>query len=132
MITKSDIKSDHSVKCGICRMNIIDRAQIYQAGVNLGVVCVGCYKQFSANDLEMMGNMFIAYGGYFGMMKDSKFSLLKILENLLKSTHGKNKKVNAEQITIKLMHKALLHGTAFALHSKFVAFGKCVVLAPLC
>ena len=110
MIGKSDRRSDRSVKCGICHGEIVDRAQIYQAGINLGVVCRECYKHFSANDLEMMANMFIAYGGYYGMLKDSNFSLVKTLENVLKSSLKKKQIVNTEQINIRLMHKALLHG----------------------
>ena len=110
MISKSDRKSSHTVKCGICHGEIVDRAQIYQAGINLGVVCSECYKHFSAEDLEMMANMFIAYGGYFGMLKDSDFSLVKTLEIVLKNGLKEKKIVNTEQINIRLMHKALLHG----------------------
>ncbi len=110
MISKSDRKSRHAVKCGICHGEIVDRAQIYQAGINLGVVCIECYKRFSAEDLEMMANMFIAYGGYFGMLKDLDFSLVKILENVMKTGLKERKIVNTEQINIRLMHKALLHG----------------------
>lgn len=110
MIGKSDKRLVHSIRCGICHAEIINRAQIYQAGINLGVVCEGCYRQFSAEDLEMMANMFIAYGGYFGMLEDSNFSMLKSLENILKNGLKKNRIVNSEQINIILMHKALLHG----------------------
>ncbi len=111
MIGKSDRRrSDHSVKCGICRAEIEDRAQIFQSGINLGVVCEDCYKRFSAEDLEMMGNMFIAYGGYFGMRKDSKFSVIKILEKVLQDTLEEGNKVDSEKINIRLMHMALLHG----------------------
>jgi hypothetical protein len=110
MIGKSDSKSSYSVKCGICHVEIVDRAQIYQAGINLGVVCSECYKHFSAEDMEMMANMFIAYGGYFGMLKDSDFSLVKTLENVLKNSLKEKKAVNTEHINIRLMHKALLHG----------------------
>ncbi len=110
MIGKSDRKADHSIKCGICRAEIVDRAQIYQAGINLGVVCSNCYRQFSANDLEMMANMFIAYGGYYGMLKYTNFSLVKTLENVLKNALKEKKVVNSEQINIRLMHEALLYG----------------------
>ncbi len=110
MISKSDRKSSHVVKCGICHGEIVDRAQIYQAGINLGVVCSECYKHFSAEDLEMMANMFIAYGGYFGKLKNSDFSLVKTLEIILKNGLREKKIVNTEQINIRLMHKALLHG----------------------
>ena len=111
MIGKSERRrSDHSVKCGICRAEIEDRAQIFQSGINLGVVCVSCYKRFSADDLEMMGNMFVAYGGYFGMRKDSEFSVIKILEDVLQGTVGEGEKIDSEKINIRLMHMALLHG----------------------
>ncbi len=96
MIGKSDRRSDRSVKCGICRAEIEDSAQIYQAGIKHGVVCSDYYNQFSANDLEMMANMFIAYGGYFGILKDSDFSLLKTMENVLKNALKEIKIVNIE------------------------------------
>ena len=109
MIGKSEKRLGHPVKCGICHMEIVDRAQIYQAGLNLGVVCSKCYKKFSVNDLEMMANMFIAYGGYFGMLREAKFSFLRILEKILEEFH-EGDAINSEQLNIKLMHKALLHG----------------------
>jgi len=109
MIGKSKTESDHSVKCGICHASIFDRAQIYQAGINLGVVCCDCYKHFSEEDLEMMANMFIAYGGYFGMLKGSNFSL-KTLEYVLKNALKEKKTFTTEQINIRIIHKALLHG----------------------
>lgn len=110
MIGKLKKRSDNSVKCGICHGEIVDRAQIYQTGLNLGVVCSKCYKRFSANDLEMIANMFIAYGGYFGMLQDSKFSLVKTLEVIMKNSLRENIIANTEQVNIRLMHKALLHG----------------------
>ncbi|MHA2036235.1 MAG: hypothetical protein ACW98X_07365 [Promethearchaeota archaeon] len=110
MIAKSASKSIYVVKCGICRVEIVDRAQIYQAGINLGVICSACYQSFSTEDIEMMANMFIAYGGYFGMLKDSSFSFLKTLENLLKKGLKKKEVITSEQINVRLMHKALLHG----------------------
>ncbi|MFW9822409.1 MAG: hypothetical protein ACFFE4_05715 [Candidatus Thorarchaeota archaeon] len=110
MSSKIEGKVIHSVKCGICRNEIFDRAELHQAGLNLGVVCCNCYKQFSTKDLEMMANMFIAYGGHFGMVKDTKFSLVKTLENILKKSLREKDVFDSEQINIKLIHKALLHG----------------------
>ncbi|MHA2180351.1 MAG: hypothetical protein ACXAAH_02875 [Promethearchaeota archaeon] len=110
MIVNSDSKSSHSVKCGICRREVIDKVEIYQAGINFGVVCGDCYRKFSAEDLEMMTNMFIAYGGYFGMLKGSRFSLVKTLEIVLKNALRMKKILNTEQVNIRLMHQAILHG----------------------
>jgi hypothetical protein len=110
MIAKSASKLVHSVKCGICRVEIVDRAQIYQAGINLGVICSACYRAFSTEDIEMMANMFIAYGGYYGMIRDRTFSVLKALEELIKNSNGKGKLLDTDFLNIKLMHKSLLHG----------------------
>ena len=81
MISSSN-KIRRVVRCGICRVEIRDRAQIYQAGVNFGIVCIRCYKQFSTEDIELMANMFIAYGGYFGMLNGSRISTRNILKRL--------------------------------------------------
>ncbi|KKK45697.1 hypothetical protein LCGC14_0887500 [marine sediment metagenome] len=109
MISSSN-KNKSAVRCGICRVEIRDRAQIYQAGVNFGIVCIRCYKQFSSEDIELMANMFIAYGGYFGMLKDSRISTRNILEKLTTELGKQGDDVNFEQINIQLLHKVLLHG----------------------
>ncbi|MFW9866129.1 MAG: hypothetical protein ACFFEN_08540 [Candidatus Thorarchaeota archaeon] len=110
METKIDRKNFDSVKCGICRSEILDRAHIYQAGIHLGVICVHCYKRFSSNDIELMANLFIAYGGYFGMLRSSLFTPIKILKKLVREAQAQNQHVSLEQINIRLLHKALLHG----------------------
>ena len=109
MISSSN-KIRRVVRCGICRVEIRDRAQIFQAGVNFGIVCITCYKQFSTEDIELMANMFIAYGGYFGILKDSKISTCNILEKLTTELGKQGDDVNFEQINIQLLHKVLLHG----------------------
>ena len=109
MISSSN-KIKRVVRCGICRVEIRDRAQIYQAGVNFGIVCISCYKQFSTEDIELMSNMFIAYGGYFGMLKDSIFSTLDILEKLTTDAGKQGDVVNIEIVNVQLLHKVLLHG----------------------
>ena len=111
----NSIKSDQSiahqvhngVRCGICRHNIEKGATIYQEGVNFGVVCEDCYKHNSPEDIELMANLFLAYGGYFGMIKDSKYSLYKVLTSL---TSGNNENDSILELNIKMLHQALLHG----------------------
>ena len=111
MVSSSN-KNKSAVRCGICRVEIRDRAQIYQAGVNFGIVCIRCYKQFSSEDIELMANMFIAYGGYFAKLKDSKISTRNILEKLTKELGKQGDNFNYEQVNIQVFHKALLHGIA--------------------
>jgi hypothetical protein len=110
MEIKIDRKNFDSVKCGICRSEILDRAQIYQAGIHLGVICVHCYKRFSSDDIELMANLFVAYGGYFGMLRSSLFTPIKILRKLITEAQAQNHQVSLEQINVRLLHKALLHG----------------------
>lgn len=95
------------VRCGICRHNIEKVATIYQEGLSFGVICEECYKNNSPEDLELMANLFMAYGGYFGMRKDSDYSLYKVLKTL---TSGDNGNGSIIEININMLHQALLHG----------------------
>jgi hypothetical protein len=95
------------VLCGICHSEIISSASIYQEGFNFGVVCKECYENNPREDLELMANMFLAYGGYFGKIKNSDFSLYKLLEQIVSKVENKE---NVEELHIKYMHHALLNG----------------------
>jgi hypothetical protein len=98
------------VKCGICRNEIKRGASIYQEGLTFGIVCEHCYKHNSKEDLELMANLFLAYGGYFGKVKPYKFSVYKIIKKLmLKIEPGKNLDTLIA-LNIKMMHQALLYG----------------------
>ena len=109
------INSEHSlshnlhngVKCGICRNNIEKGAKIHQKGLNFEVVCEVCYRNNSPEDLELMANLFMAYGGYFGMLKDSGYSLYKVLKTLASGNNGNG---SILELNINLLHQALLHG----------------------
>lgn len=94
----------HVIKCGICRNHIGREVKIYKEGLNFGVVCEKCYKDNSPQDLEFMANLFHAYGGYLGMVKESEFSLYDLLRPLASASKFKDK------MNIKALHQALLHG----------------------
>ena len=110
MIKNFEERSDHDIRCGICRTKIINREQIYQVGISLVTICGGCHEKFPPEDIEMMANMFIGYGGYFGMLEEADFSFLSILEEILEGYPEGGDRINSEQLNIVLMHKALLHG----------------------
>ena len=99
--------TQEAVRCGICRNNLKRGASIYQEGLTFGVVCEQCYKKNSQEDLELMANMFLAYGGYFGMLENSDFSLYNILKQIASKVENKE---NVEELHIKYMHQALLNG----------------------
>lgn len=95
------------IKCGICRNEFKKGARIYQKGLSFGVVCEECYKNNSSEDLELMANLFMAYGGYFGIRKESDYSLYKVLKTL---TSGDNGNGSIIELNINFLHQALLHG----------------------
>jgi len=99
---------DHNgVRCGICQNQLGRKAEIYREGLGYGVVCEDCYKNNSPEDLELMANLFMAFGGYFGMVKDPSFSLYKTLKPL---TSGSSANRAIKELNIKGLHQALLHG----------------------
>ncbi len=109
MITKAQ-NYDHQIKCFICRKEIRQRATFYQTGVNYGIVCVECYKKFAREDLDLIANLFIAFGGYFGQYKRSEFSVLKILKAIQKDLLSIYEENGIEKVNIRMLHKALVHG----------------------
>jgi len=113
MVINSEIRHNYthiSIKCGICRLEIKKGAQIFQEGLHFGIVCSQCHDSISKEDLELMANMFLAYGGYFGKLNDPRISIGVILEELVKENKIDKKFVSIEELNIKLLHSALLHG----------------------
>lgn len=106
-IVRTSHFTQEKVKCGICRNEITRGASIYQEAFSFGVVCEKCYKANSPEDLELMANMFLAFGGYFGKLQPKDFSLYNILEIIASKVQNKE---NVEELHIKYMHHALLHG----------------------
>ena len=98
------------VKCGICRNEIKRGASIYQEGLTFGVVCENCYKNNSREDLELMANLFLAYGGYFGKLKEKRFSVYKIIKKLISKIQPGKESDTLIEMNIKMMHQALLYG----------------------
>ncbi|MHA1294845.1 MAG: hypothetical protein ACTSQJ_19575 [Promethearchaeota archaeon] len=97
------------LKCAICRGEIKHNTYVYQSSFNLQLICDSCHESFSENDIDLITNMFIAYGGYFGQYKHEEFSISKILKDLIEEIKaGTNR--NLKEMNIKMLHKALLHG----------------------
>jgi hypothetical protein len=99
-------------RCAICRNEIEDYTNVYPAGLNFGLVCDDCYKSFPEEDIELMLNMFIAYGGYFGKKQGSIFSLKILLKDLVDEITIEKENINVKELNIKMLHKALLYGIA--------------------
>ncbi len=98
------------VQCRICHNDTKKQSKIVKLGNNYGIICSECSKMFSLEDIDLMYNMFTAFGGYFGMLKDTVSSTYKIITNLVKEYNIQEKDLKATEVDVKVLHKALLYG----------------------
>lgn len=108
MINTPTPKVSSKLKCSICRSDIKNRNKLYQSSSNLGIICSLCKRRFSDEEIEMIIEMFFAYGGYFGARERSKFSIKDtIYEFAIDLNIGK---ADFNSQNIKMWHKVLSHG----------------------
>jgi len=108
MINAPKPKVSSKLKCSICRADIKDRHKVYQSSLKLGIICNMCRQRFSDEDIEMIVNMFFAFGEYFGARDKSKFSINDIiLEFAINLDKGK---VPFYLQNVKMWHKVLTYG----------------------
>ncbi len=108
MINTPKPKVSSKLKCSICHIDIKDRQKIYQSSLKLGIICSQCRQRFSNEDIEMMINLFFAFGGHFSARDRSKLSIKDIiLEFALDLNEGK---ANFQSQNVKMWHKILTHG----------------------
>ena len=103
-------KSFSFVKCRICHRNANPEITIKKMGSTFGVICKNCARSFTNKEIELMHNIFTAFGGYFSKLSDSKevtYSKLKEIAKDYKS-HGKN--IESIENEIKTLHSAFLYG----------------------
>jgi len=98
------------VQCRICHNDTKRQSKIVKLGNNYGIICTECSKMFSLEDIDLTYNMFTAFGGYFGMLKDTVSSTYKIIMKLVKEYNMQEKDFKATEIDVKVLHKALLYG----------------------
>jgi len=108
MINAPKPKVSSKLKCSICRATIKDRHKVYQSSLKLGIICDMCRQRFSDEDIEMIVNMFFAFGEYFGARDKSEFSINDIILEFAINLDGG--KVNFHSQNIKMWHKVLTHG----------------------
>ena len=108
MINAPKPKVSSNLKCSICRTKIKDRHKVYQSSLKLGIICNLCKHRFSDEDIEMIVNIFFAFGEFFGARDKSKFSIKDmILEFAIELDDGK---ANFHSQNVKMWHKVLTYG----------------------
>ena len=108
MINAPKSKISGKVKCSTCRALIHDRHTMYQSSLKLGVICKSCRDRFSSDDIEMIVNLFFAYGGYFGQFPKSDFSIDDVIVEFAEQLETKRDAFHSGNV--KMWHKALTHG----------------------
>ena len=81
---------------------------MYQSSLKLGVICRVCRCRFSDEDIEMIVNLFFAFGGYFGKIDKSEFSIDEIIVEFAEQLNAGNNTLHSQNI--KMWHKVLTHG----------------------
>jgi len=110
MINTPDPKISNQIKCSICRVDIKDRHTMYQSSLKLGVICKLCRERFSEDDIEMIVNMFFAFGGFFGQFDKSKFSIDEMVIEIAEQLDTGKSTFHLQNV--KMWHKILTHGIA--------------------
>jgi len=108
------IRKEKFIQCELCHGDVKQRPTIKRLGAKFGVICKDCSDQFSDQEIELMANMFLAFGGYYNQFqssKDVKFHLLKEIARDYKQKQQQGTKLESD---IKTLHKALLHGIPLA------------------
>ena len=103
-------KSLSFVKCRICHKNANPEITIKKMGSSFGVICKKCSKSFTDRDIELMHNMFTAFGGYYNSMSNSKKLSYSKLEEIAKGYKEQNKNINNIENDVKTLHSAFLYG----------------------
>ncbi len=101
-------KVSTKLKCSICRADIKDRHKVYQSSLKLGIICNTCKRRFSEEDVEMIINIFLAFGGFFGEHDKSKFFLKDIILEF--AIELDDRKTNFHSQNVKMWHKVLSYG----------------------
>ena len=99
-----------SVRCVLCQNNTNSKFKIKKIGMSFRIVCEDCLSSFSDKEMELIHNMFIAFGGNFGLLSDSKESSYSKLKEIAEDYKALDKDVANIESDVKTLHLAFLYG----------------------
>ena len=99
-----------SVKCKLCQANVKKTSQIVKLGTNYGVICSDCAEEFSHADRELIYNMCLAFGGYYGKLRTQTTNNYKIIKSLGELYQIKNGAISITSLDVRILHQAFLYG----------------------
>ena len=83
--------------------------KILKLGTNFAVVCVRCLDTFSLSDLELMHNMFVAFGGYFGKHARSKEESYQELKKIAKEYAQSGRDISKIESDVKSSYFRIIY-----------------------
>ena len=99
------------VKCSICKKEITGKHRFIELAMNYGVICPECDNLFDDNEIELISNLFTAFGGHFGAKKGNSARNPSQFISKLSNIHKLNeKRIDLNTLDVKILHQALLHG----------------------
>jgi pyruvate/2-oxoacid:ferredoxin oxidoreductase beta subunit len=114
MITEQTIldikKVNKTVQCELCHCDAKTKPSIKRLGVNFVVICKTCIEQFSEQEMELMVNMFTAFGGYFNQYRTSKEIQQQIIKEVAEEYSRKEQSRAKLESDVRTLHKAFLNG----------------------
>ncbi|MFX0033942.1 MAG: hypothetical protein ACFE8E_13015 [Candidatus Hodarchaeota archaeon] len=113
MITKQALnkkKPTNIIQCVICCHDTKRQTKIVNLENKFVVICWNCHEKFTHKELELMNNLFIAFGGYFGKLKTSKSSRYKVIKELIREFNIQSKDTTETELNVKVLYRALLFG----------------------
>ena len=117
MIQQPKIKKEKVTKliqCEICHDSSYKKVKIRNFGSKLGIICGDCSYKFSAKEIDLMFNMFTAFGGFFGKLQPIKLTNYLKLKEIAKEYLDAGKDINNIERDVLVLHKAFLHGISLS------------------
>ncbi|MFX1497895.1 MAG: hypothetical protein ACFFBH_10235 [Promethearchaeota archaeon] len=96
------------VVCKLCHNDMGMQPQIVKIGNDFQVICCKCAERFTNKERELIYNMFTAFGGCFGKLKDE--TSYKVITRLMKEHNLKGSNIKLNMVDVKVLHEALLYG----------------------
>jgi len=99
-----------SVRCVLCQSKSNFNFKIKKIGMSFRIVCEDCSNTFSDKEMELIHNMFTAFGGNFGLLSNSKEASYLKLKEIAEDYKALNKDVANIENDVKTLHLAFLYG----------------------
>ena len=99
-----------SVRCVLCQSKSNSDFKIKKIGMSFRIVCEDCSTSFSDKEMELIHNMFTAFGGNFGLLSNSKETSYLKLKEIAEDYKALNKDIANIENDVKTLHSAFLYG----------------------